>query len=73
MAWEKTRGWRDFSDMTMYEADKLVRAVTHPYPGAFYRAEDKIIRIWSAKADEEKGEIKLKDGYLVPIEYEIEG
>ncbi len=62
-----------FSDMTMYEADKLVRAVTHPYPGAFYRAEDKIIRIWSAKADEEKGEIKLKDGYLVPIEYEIEG
>ena len=25
-----------FSSMTMDEADKLVRAVTHPYPGAFY-------------------------------------
>lgn len=62
-----------FSDMTMGEAEKLVRAVTHPYPGAFYRTEDKTIRIWSAKTDKEKGEIKLKDGYLVPILYEIEG
>lgn len=62
-----------FSSMTMNEADRLVRAVTHPYPGAFYKGKDKIIRIWSAKTDKNGGEIKLKDGYLIPIDYEIEG
>lgn len=59
--------------MTMDEADKLVRAVTHPYPGAFYKDRDKTIRIWSAKVDAEKGKIKLSDGYLTPVEYEVEG
>lgn len=62
-----------FSSMTIDEADKLVRAVTHPYPGAFYKDRDKIIRIWSAKLDINEGEIKLKDGFLIPIDYEIEG
>lgn len=62
-----------FSAMTMDEADKLVRAVTHPYPGAFYRDGDRIIRIWSAKTDAIKGEIKLADGYLILVDYEIEG
>lgn len=61
------------SSMTIDEADKLVRAVTHPYPGAFYKDEDKTIRIWSAKTDKNDGVIKLSDGYLVPIDYEIEG
>jgi len=61
------------SSMTMNDADKLVRAVTHPYPGAFYKDENKVIRIWSAKVDQSKGEIKLSDGYLTPIDYEIEG
>jgi methionyl-tRNA formyltransferase len=62
-----------FSKMTMDEADKLVRAVTHPYPGAFYNDGDKIIRIWSAKTNKNEGEIKLIDGFLTPIEYEFEG
>jgi len=61
------------SSMTMDQADKLVRAVTHPYPGAFYKDGDKVIRIWSAKIDPNKGEIKLRDGYLTPVDYEIEG
>ena len=61
------------SSMTMDEADKLVRAVTHPYPGAFYKDEDKIVKIWSAKVDPNEGEIKLSDGYLTLIDYEIEG
>lgn len=61
-----------FNRMTMDEAEKLVRAVTHPYPGAFYKDGDKIIRIWSAKTDADKGKIKLKDGYLTPIDYQIE-
>ena len=61
-----------FNSMTMDEADKMVRAVTHPYPGAFYKDGDKIIRIWSARTDAYKGKIKLRDGYITPINYEIE-
>lgn len=61
------------NNMTISEADKLVRAVTHPYPGAFYKDDDNTIRIWSAEFDENRGKIKLKDGYLIPINYEIEG
>ncbi|RXJ02258.1 methionyl-tRNA formyltransferase [Anaerobacillus alkaliphilus] len=61
------------SSMTIDETDKLVRAVTHPYPGAFYKDGDKTIRIWSAKTDKNDDGIKLSDGYLIPIEYEIEG
>ncbi|WP_293394219.1 formyltransferase family protein [Peptoclostridium sp.] len=61
------------SSMTIDEADKLVRAVTYPYPGAFYKDGEQVMRIWSAKVDAKKGEIKLSDGYLTPIEYEIEG
>jgi methionyl-tRNA formyltransferase len=60
------------SSMTMDEADKLVRAVTHPYPGAFYKDGDKTYRIWSAETSADDGSIKLVDGYLVPNKYEIE-
>jgi methionyl-tRNA formyltransferase len=59
--------------MTMDEAYKLVRAVTHPYPGAFYQDNDKTIRIWSAMINKDIGDIKLIDGYLIPVEYKIEG
>lgn len=62
-----------FNTMTMDEAERLVRAVTHPYPGAFYRDINKVYRIWSAKTSKEEGLIKLKDGYLIPVNYEIEG
>jgi methionyl-tRNA formyltransferase len=58
--------------MTMDEADKLVRAVTHPYPGAFFKSNSTVMRIWSAKTDSAEGQIKLADGYLTPIEYDIE-
>ena len=61
-----------FVNMTMVEADRLVRAVTHPYPGAFYQLDGKIYRIWSATCDEVEGMFKLKDGYLNPIDFEIE-
>lgn len=61
------------NSMTMVEVDKLVRAVTHPYPGAFYKDEDKAYRIWSVKTNKEDGPIKLVDGYLIPIDYEVEG
>lgn len=60
------------SQMNMDEVDKLVRAVTHPYPGSFYKDGDKTYRIWSAKTSKVDGDIKLNDGYLIPIEYEVE-
>lgn len=61
-----------FSSMTMEEAERLVRAVTHPYPGAFYcQGQEKIV-IWSAELcpNYKEGAIKLADGYLLPCEYE---
>jgi len=59
--------------MSMDEADKLVRAVTRPYPGAFYDNGEKIIRVWSARTNKDEGKISLRDGYLIPIEYDVEG
>jgi methionyl-tRNA formyltransferase len=61
------------NSMTMDEVSKLVRAVTYPYPGAFYKDNNKVIRIWSATTRKETGVIKLIDGYLTPVEYKIEG
>lgn len=51
----------------------MVRAVTHPYPGAFYREGDRILRIWSARASAESGRIPLRDGWLEPIDFQWEG
>lgn len=61
-------------EMTVKEAERLVRAVTHPYPGAFYiKGKEKVI-IWSSQIVENSQErtIKLKNGYLLPTDYEIE-
>lgn len=60
------------SSMTMREAERMVRAVTRPYPGAFYREESRILRIWSAKISPTEGWIPLQDGWLEPIEFEWE-
>jgi methionyl-tRNA formyltransferase len=61
-----------FGSMTMCEADRMVRAVTHPYPGAFYRDGDRTIRIWSCAVSGTGGEIKLTDGFMTPTEFEVE-
>ena len=60
------------SDMTMQEADRMVRAVTHPYPGAFWRGAKGTLRIWSAQVSKDGGAIRLKDGFLEPIEFDRE-
>ncbi|MDY0278036.1 MAG: formyltransferase family protein, partial [Acholeplasma sp.] len=57
--------------MTMIEAHTLVRATTHPYPGAFFDNENNKIIIWKADMNPTHGDIKLKDGYLDLIEYEV--
>lgn len=62
-------------EMTMQEAERLVRAVTHPYPGAFFYKKEKKVIVWSAEVSEypRKNNFKLKDGYLNLLKYEIEG
>lgn len=60
------------SHMTMAEADRLVRAVTRPYPGAFFRSGNEIIRVWSARVGDNGGPFKLADGYLIPTDFEVE-
>jgi len=69
----KPKDGRILNEMTMDQADKLIRAVTHPYPGAFYKDGNTTIKIWSAEIKKEKGQIKLSDGYLNPVDYEVEG
>lgn len=60
------------AEMTMLEADRMVRAVTHPYPGAFYQTGEQTYRIWSATVNKDKGMLKLKDGFLIPLDFEID-
>lgn len=60
-----------FSTMTIKQADRHIRALTRPYPGAFIRRDNDIIKIWSAKKSIKKGDIKFKDGYIILKEYEV--
>lgn len=59
--------------MTMEEAERLVRAVTRPYPGAFYDCGQEKMIIWKADVSRNyvKGGIPLRDGYLLPLDYEM--
>ena len=42
-------------EMKLAEAERLVRAVTHPYPGAFMDVEGRRLRIWSGSLDGPEG------------------
>jgi len=57
---------------TMLEADRMVRALTKPYPGAFYDTDKGRYRVWRAEFVKDKGHLKLEDGYMNPVEFEIE-
>jgi len=76
--WEgrKPKDGEILNEMKMSEADALVRGVTKPYPGSFYRSENVTLRIWEADISNIKPEkdfyICLKDGYLVPRVFEEE-
>lgn len=64
------------TEMDIEYVSRLVRATTHPYPGAFYIENDKKYVVWSAKFTAIKpttGEtfLSLKDGFLIPIHYDI--
>jgi methionyl-tRNA formyltransferase len=59
------------SDMTVEEAERLIRATTHPYPGAFIKTGYGKRIIWSAAiSDNPENPLKLKNGTIDIIESE---
>ncbi len=68
------------SDMPVEQAERLVRAATRPYPGAFYEnADSSILRIWSGRIGDENtppedsvARIVVKDGVYDAVEFERE-
>ncbi|MBU9675099.1 methionyl-tRNA formyltransferase [Planococcus sp. CP5-4] len=63
-------------DSSIREADLLVRAANKPYPGSFYVFNSQTYRIWKAEFSkdvyEDKISLPLKDGYMIPVIFEIE-
>ena len=63
--------------MTVSEVDRLVRATTKPYPGAFIIRGDKKVIIWKGIISTEKiesnvyHEIILTDGFFYATNYEV--
>lgn len=62
-------------EMTMSEVERLVRAVTHPYPGAFFFEGDRKVVVWSGHiasgdAAEGKKTFTCADGVYVLNDYE---
>ena len=64
--------------MSVIEVDRLVRATTKPYPGAFLISGNKKITIWEGVVTHEPQnesnlfEIQLKDGFFYAKNFEIE-
>lgn len=63
------------ADMRVADAERLVRAVTRPYPGAFRIVGGRKIIVWKAEARREKGPdeglcLRFSDGWLRGIEWE---
>jgi len=61
--------------MTVAEADRLVRAVTRPYPGAFMDLDGRRLRVWGAQPTElTEGPFTLtfSDGNLHVLDYSWE-
>lgn len=68
---------RILESMTVAEADRLVRAVARPYPGAFIDRNGKRYRIWQGeRVDSDRGRplvIELADGYFAATVWDEEG
>lgn len=62
-------------DMTVADALRLVRATTRPYPGAFHRRPNEVLRIWSATPDvagRREPRLRLVDGSINAVDYTVE-
>ena len=63
--------------MSISEVDRLVRATTKPYPGAFIIREDKKVIVWEGFDSDKKiannvyHELKLVNGYYYATTYEV--
>lgn len=64
--------------MTMDQVDRLVRATTKPFPGAFILRDDKKVIIWKGfmsllnLKNNLYHELKLKDGFFYATNYEVQ-
>jgi methionyl-tRNA formyltransferase len=62
-------------EMKVADAERLVRATTHPYPGAFWRDATGTLRIWRAVVGRERdmprkaARIRLSDGVLDAVDF----
>ena len=66
-----------FSEETTHHIDRLVRALTHPYPGAFTYHEGRIMRIWKGEPahhhDAARDDVfETRDGHYRVLEYDFE-
>ncbi len=61
---------------SVWDAERLVRAVTRPYPGAFYFEGNKKIVVWKATVSEtepvEGKFLKFTDGFLLLLDFELQ-
>lgn len=67
------------ADMTVEEVERLVRATTRPYPGAFVDEGDRKIRVWSGRVVDDGVDgpislpvIRLRNGLYEAIDYDVE-
>jgi methionyl-tRNA formyltransferase len=68
------------SDMTVSYVDRLVRATTHPYPGAFVELEGGVLRVWRGVVGDPRTppppgahRLVLSDGVYDALDHEWEG
>jgi methionyl-tRNA formyltransferase len=66
-------------EMTGAEADRLVRATTHPYPGAFWVDGDRRVRVWAGRPlpagsdpDPATPVLTLRDGCYQALDFALE-
>jgi len=63
--------------MTMDHVDRLVRATTRPYPGAFVRQPDgSTLRVWSgapSTVPSEGIDLRLADGWYTVLSHDVDG
>lgn len=58
------------SHMAVAEIDRLVRGATHPYPGAFWDAGDRILRVWAGSTDDDGGiRMPAANGWFYATDY----
>lgn len=60
-------------DGSVFEAEKLIRAVTRPYPGAFFFQDGKKVTVWKAEITSKNSDQKsliFRDGILSLLEFD---